>query len=74
VNQFIPNQDVIIKNGKSVSISQNQATVNSAAVKIDGTGQFLIPGLVDSHVHLKESKNDMLLYLVSGVTYVREMA
>jgi hypothetical protein len=73
-NHFTPNQDVIIKNGKIVSISQNQATANSSAVIIDGTDKFLIPGLVDSHVHLKESKNDMLLYLVNGVTYVREMA
>lgn len=40
---------------------------------IDGTGQYVIPGLIDAHVHLKNSKNDLLLYLANGITTVGEM-
>lgn len=70
---FIKNQDVIIENGIIIKITQSQSFDEMANV-IDGTDKFLIPGLVDSHVHLKESKNDLFLYLANGVTYIREMA
>jgi len=40
---------------------------------VDGTGKFLIPGLVDMHVHTLTSSGDYLLDLVNGVTSVREM-
>jgi hypothetical protein len=70
---FIQNQNIAIKNGKIISLGQSQ-TMDSTAIIIDGTNKYLIPGLIDSHVHLKESKNDLYLYLVNGITYVREMA
>jgi len=70
---FIPNQDVVIKDGKILKISQHQDSLQTTIKTIDGTDKYLIPGLVDSHAHLKESKNDLLLYLVNGVTYIREM-
>lgn len=70
---FIENQDVVIENGKIISLSQNQ-TIDSTFIIINGTNKYLIPGLIDSHVHLKESKNDLYLYLANGITYVREMA
>ena len=72
-SHFIKNQFVIIKNGKIIHVGENQPNVKNA-VMIDGTNKYLIPGLIDSHVHLKESKNDLFLYLVNGVTSVREMA
>jgi predicted metal-dependent TIM-barrel fold hydrolase len=70
---FIKNQDVIIKNGKIIHLGKNEPIENTADI-IDGTNKYLIPSLIDSHVHLKESKNDLFLYLVNGVTSVREMA
>jgi len=70
---FIPNQDVTIKDGMIIQLGENKILDSTAAV-IDGKNKFLIPGLIDSHVHLKESKNDLFLYLINGVTYVREMA
>lgn len=72
-SSFIKNQDVIIKDGVIIQIGKNILLDTTVAV-IDGTNKFLIPGLVDSHVHLKESKNDLFLYLANGVTYIREMA
>ena len=72
-SHFIKNQDVLIKDGVILQLNENLA-INKNAVIIDGTNQYLIPGLVDSHVHVKESKNDLFLYLANGVTYIREMA
>jgi len=70
---FIKNQDVTIKDGMIIQLGENKILDSTVAV-IDGKDKFLIPGLIDSHVHLKESKNDLFLYLINGVTYVREMA
>ncbi|SEO94487.1 Amidohydrolase family protein [Flavobacterium sp. CF108] len=70
---FIKNQTIVIENGKIVSLGKNQP-LDSTAIIIDGTNKFLIPGLIDSHVHLKESQNDLFLYLANGITYIREMA
>ncbi|UQD56770.1 amidohydrolase family protein [Flavobacterium sp. K5-23] len=72
-SHFIKNQDVIIENGKIIHLGENQK-IDSTSIIIDGTNKYLIPGLIDSQVHLKESKNDLFLYLVNGVTSVREMA
>ena len=36
---------------------------------LDGRGLWLMPGLVDTHVHLEDS-DDLLLYLVNGVTTI----
>ncbi|PKB15283.1 amidohydrolase family protein [Flavobacterium sp. 5] len=72
-NHFIKNQDVIIKDGIIITIGKNQLLDSSSAI-IDGTKKYLIPGLIDSHVHVKESENDLFLYLVNGVTSIREMA
>lgn len=70
---FMKNQDVVIKDGIIVRLGKDQV-IDETALVIDGKERYLIPGLVDSHVHLKESRNDLFLYLVNGVTYIREMA
>lgn len=67
---FIANQTVYIDDGNIVSVD----TIQKEAVQtVDGTGKFLIPGLIDAHVHLFKSKNDLLLYLANGVTQIREL-
>lgn len=72
VTHFIPNQTVILKDGKISNISDSPE-VDPSLTYIDGKGKFLIPGLVDTHVHLRSSKNDLYLYLANGVTWVWEM-
>ena len=67
-----PNQTVLIKNEKIEAVGPEVAVPDGYHV-IDGQGQYLIPGLVDSHVHIKKSKNDLLLYLANGVTHIAEM-
>jgi len=72
-NQFIPNQNVVLQDGNILSIHQD-SVIDEGYEIVDGQDKFLIPGLVDSHVHLRQSKNDLILYLANGVTYVREMS
>lgn len=71
-SHFILNQNVILKNGLIHSIDSTES-LDPTIKYIDGTGKFLIPGLVDTHVHLSNSKNDLLLFLANGVTSVWEM-
>ncbi|WP_196137204.1 amidohydrolase family protein [Aliikangiella sp. G2MR2-5] len=70
---MLPNQNVLIQNGLITAITVNAISSESALV-IDGQEKYLIPGLIDSHVHLQDSENDLLVYLAHGITYVREMS
>ena len=69
---MLAGRTVLLDEGKIVSIDLNTVVPNGAFV-VNGGGKYLIPGLVDSHVHLWESENDLLLYLANGITHIREM-
>ncbi len=71
-NAFIPGQTVRIEDGIIVSID-TLSRQSKEETTINGEGKFLIPGLVDSHVHVFKSKNDLLLYIANGVTAIREL-
>ena len=68
--------------GMTVVIEQDRisaiGTVDSvryptSAQVIDGTGKYLIPGLWDMHVHLRDLDGTLPLFIVNGVTTVRDM-
>jgi imidazolonepropionase-like amidohydrolase len=40
---------------------------------VDGAGKYLIPGLWDMHVHLRDLEGTLPLFVVNGVTSVRDM-
>ncbi|WP_420573323.1 amidohydrolase family protein [Kordia sp.] len=63
---------VLIKDGIILDVGKN-IEITSAYKKIDGSGKFLIPGLIDAHTHLHRSKNDLLLFLANGVTSIANM-
>ncbi|WP_411767547.1 amidohydrolase family protein [Winogradskyella sp. A3E31] len=69
---MIPNQTVLI-NGNKIEAIGDSIHIASDYKVIDGSKKYLIPGLIDSHVHIKKSKNDLLLYLANGITQVGEM-
>jgi imidazolonepropionase-like amidohydrolase len=71
--RVLENQTVIVSDGVIESIgSSEQVQVPSEALIIDGQGKYLIPGLVDMHVHVM-SENELLLFAAHGVTSVRNM-
>jgi len=63
--------EVLVRDGKIISVGRSVAAPRAAFV-IDGHGQYLAPGLVDSHFH-SHSPAAPLLNLAYGVTSVREM-
>jgi imidazolonepropionase-like amidohydrolase len=48
------NADVIIRDGKIIEVG-TKLVAGPHVRRIDGTGRFLIPGLIDSHVHVAHS-------------------
>ncbi|MGA0117417.1 MAG: amidohydrolase family protein [Ilumatobacteraceae bacterium] len=48
---FAVNQDVIISDGKIVAVEKT--TSQDADVTIDARGQYVMPGLIDAHVHFR---------------------
>lgn len=46
-----PNQHVFLKNGRIAMISDHPIPISDIPV-VDGTGMYLTPGLMDSHVHV----------------------
>jgi imidazolonepropionase-like amidohydrolase len=74
-------QTVLIAGNRIVSVAeQSESLLPKAARVIDGSGLYLIPGLVDMHVHLfnnvsRRAPNTWAfpLFVANGVTAVREM-
>jgi len=72
--QILRNQRVLFRDGRIAEIaSAQQVKVPSNCTSIDGHSRYLIPGLVDSHVHLPlVGRIDHLLVLqlllANGVT------
>ena len=69
----VAHQSVLVRNGRIAEIGPAAGLrVSDSALRIDGRGRYLIPGLADMHVHLFESR-DLLLYLANGVTTIRNL-
>jgi imidazolonepropionase-like amidohydrolase len=71
--RMLPAQTVLVHNGVIKEIgSTGQVQVPHDALIVDGRGKYLMPGLVDMHVHIM-FENDLLLWFANGVTSVRNM-
>jgi imidazolonepropionase-like amidohydrolase len=74
--RVLPAQTVLIKDGLIAEIGPAYSVrVPSDALKIDGRGKYLMPGLADMHVHLQtynEQDNRAMfkLFLANGVTTI----
>lgn len=72
---------VLVDDGRIAAIEPTRhAHVPPQALRVDGHGRFLIPGLVDMHVHFFNLSShrppntwSFPLYIANGVTAVREM-
>ena len=64
---------VVTKGGEITGVGRG-VPVPRGAVRVDGTGKFLIPGLWDMHSHNQASGTESLdLYLAHGVVGTRDM-
>lgn len=60
---------VIVRDGKIVSVAATSTNIPRGATVLDLKGRWLLPGLIDAHVHVDE--DSARVALGSGVTTVR---
>jgi len=70
---MLPNRTVVVVDGGEIISVTVGGTIPANAVVINGRGKYIIPGLVDSHMHILKSPNDLLLYVANGVTHIRDL-
>jgi imidazolonepropionase-like amidohydrolase len=69
----LPDTTVLVAGGRIVAVGPAaELAVPEGAQVIDGHGRFLMPGLVDMHVHCWFS-TDLTLFVANGVTTIRNM-
>lgn len=73
--RVLKDRSVVIENGV-ITVVGPAAKVKTppGARVIDGKGKYLIPGLFDMHIHIREGQeSDLTLYAANGVTTVQSM-
>ncbi|MGE0554567.1 MAG: amidohydrolase family protein [Gemmatimonadales bacterium] len=70
----LPRQTVVVSDGRIAAIGPTASVaVPPGARVVDGSGRYLMPGLVDMHVHTSKTRASALgLYVAHGVTTVRD--
>ena len=67
---ILAHQTVVIRQGRiAVVAPASEVTIPEDAVRIDGRGRYLMPGLADMHTHINHAE-ELLPYLANGVTTV----
>src|SRR5688572_10324627 len=63
----LENTDVLLRNGKIAAIGKNLNASANARV-IDGTGKFVMPGIIDAHSHsMLDTINEGTLAVTSKI-------
>lgn len=63
---------VLVEDGRITVVGPSgEVEVPVEAAVIDGEGRFLMPGVIDAHVHMSEA--DAPVYVAHGITSVRNM-
>jgi len=71
--RILSGQTVLVENGRLTRVGPTgEVEIPAEAQIIAGEGRFLMPGLTDMHVHVKE-ENELLLFVANGVTTIRNM-
>jgi imidazolonepropionase-like amidohydrolase len=79
--RIIQGQTVIVRDGRIASIEPSaRARIPSGALRVDGRGKYLMPGLAEMHAHIpdarrpeQEVRDIFTLYVANGVTTIRGM-
>ena len=80
--RLLPHQTVVVSGGRVLAVGPVDTTrVPSGAVRIEGQGRYLMPGLVDMHLHLVPGQGQpedpagqvLALLLANGVTSARAL-
>jgi len=63
---------VVVRGGRIESVAAGAAGAPAGATVLDLRGKYLLPGLIDAHVHIADSRQATVA-LKSGVTTIRSM-
>lgn len=69
--RLTPNTVIVLEGDRIASISADASSVPQNATVVDATGKFILPGLIDQHVHYADYAPE--LYLNHGVTTVMDL-
>ncbi|MGH7459683.1 MAG: amidohydrolase family protein, partial [Longimicrobiales bacterium] len=76
----LPDQTVIVQGGRITALgAATRTSVPAGALRVDGRGKFLMPGLTEMHGHITgpgsgySPENVLFLYIAGGATTVRGM-
>ena len=64
--------NVVVDRGRIAAVTPPDSLVPGVDY-LNAAGRYLIPGLIDAHVHLLDSRNDLFVNLAHGVTGVFEL-
>jgi hypothetical protein len=70
-DQPLHDMTVLVEKGRITSLSKTQKTA-AGALLIDLSGRWVLPGLIDAHVHLTDLKGARAM-VDNGVTTIRSM-
>jgi imidazolonepropionase-like amidohydrolase len=68
----LQNSDVLIRGGKIAAVGQNLAVPEGARI-IDGSGKYLMPGIIDCHSHTMMDAVNELTYSVTSMARIRDV-
>ncbi|HZN99031.1 MAG TPA: amidohydrolase family protein [Gemmatimonadales bacterium] len=77
----LPHSTVLVQGNRIVKLGPaKEVTVPAGAVRVDGRGKFLIPGLAEMHAHIPGGQassivmqQTLFLYVSGGITTIRGM-
>lgn len=68
----LADQTVVLRGDRIALVAPSTKVDTKAATVVDARGKWIVPGLADMHVHTW-SDRDFPLYLLNGVTTIRDM-
>lgn len=71
--QSLSNMHIVIENGRIKDISADLPTPRSGDQLINAQGAYVLPGLIDAHIHLHDEA-ELAAYLAHGITGLRNMS
>lgn len=75
--EILDKQSILINGNTIIAISDfGELAIPEKAQRINGSGKFILPGLIDGHTHMSANQNrenDLEAMLRSGITSVRDM-
>jgi imidazolonepropionase-like amidohydrolase len=70
---MLEGQTVVVQGDRIIEIGAvDTVVVPPSSQVIDGNGRYLIPGLADTHFHILDNQDSLILAIANGVTTIRD--